>query len=144
MEQDDGGDVRVVLEDSGVHGGGQHVQADRLVRRRDRAQQAGRDDHVADAVRPQEEHVVGSRAPVRRRPPPPRRQAQQLDQEPPVRDLETLAQRTDPPTDAARGGGCDMVAVSRHRASLDERFTLDAADKTGIAVAGQQRRSERS
>jgi hypothetical protein len=60
-----------------------------------------------------------------------------------VRDLDTLAQRIDPSADTARGGGCAMVAVSRHRASSTNGH-LDAADKIGIAEAGQQQRLERS
>jgi hypothetical protein len=62
-----------------------------------------------------------------------------------MRDLDTLAQRIDPSADTARGGGwCAMVAVSRHRAFSRRTVTLDAADKIGIAKAGQQQRSERS
>src|SRR5262249_20097336 len=47
------------------------------------------------------------------------RRAQQADQEPPIRDLDALAQRTDPSPAAARAGGCARVAVSRQRTSLD-------------------------
>ena len=47
-----------------------------------------------------------------------------------MRDLDALAQRTDPSPDPARAGGCARVAVSRQRTSHDHgHLGCDGTDR---------------